>query len=205
VVVETDSDKIAGAVKEFVKSYNDVEKLIAELTKYDPNSKTAAVLNGESVMRQVQSQIRAVARGSMSVASGEFSRLSEVGITLSADGSLKLDETKLADLAAADPARLARLFTTTSDVESAQGFAVRLRARVKAIIEPAGTLESRQEGLRASIKTLDQQQERMQARLVLIEDRLRRQYSQLDALMTTSQSRSSALASALAGLPSTQA
>ena len=204
VIVGPDAEKITSAVQDFVKAYNDFDKLVAELTKYDPNTKTASILNGESVLRQVQSQIRGMARGVMTVAAGDFSRLSDVGISMQTDGTLKLDESKLGELAAADPAKLARLFTTGSNVEAEQGFAVGLRARVKAIIEPAGTLDSRQAGLRASIRTLDQQQERMQARLVVIEQRLRRQYSQLDALLTTSQSQSNALANALAGLPSTQ-
>lgn len=204
VVVEPDADKAKAALQDFVKAYNDLEKLITDLTKYDPNTKTAAILNGESVLRQIQGQIRSLARGTMTAAAGDYSRLNEIGIAFQTDGSLKLDETKLGELAAADPAKLSRLFATTSTTESEQGFAVRLRSTVKAIIEPAGTLESRQEGLRASIKTLDQQQERMEARLVLIEQRLRRQYSQLDALLTTSQSQSNALANALAGLPSLQ-
>jgi flagellar hook-associated protein 2 len=203
VVVATDGEKVAGAVKDFVKAYNDVEKLIAELTRYDPNTKTAAVLNGESVLRRIQGDLRGLVRGTMTAAVGEYRRLADIGIAFATDGTLKVDETKLGELAAADPAKLSRLFTTTSATEAEQGFAVRLGATVKAFIEPAGVLQSRQDGLRASIRVLDQQQERMEARLVVIEQRLRRQYSQLDALMTTRQSQSNALANALAGLPST--
>jgi len=202
VVVDADSEKIAAAIKDFVKAYNDVEKLIVDLTKYDPDTKTAAVLNGESVLRRVQSDLRSIARSAMTAAEGDFSRLGEIGITAAADGSLAIDEAKLVEIAAADPAKLARLFTTESTIETEQGFAVRLRAKVKLIIDPDGTLDARQDGLRASIKSLDQQQERMEARLEMIEQRLRRQYSQLDALLTTSQSQSNALANALAGLPS---
>lgn len=202
VIVATDADKIAAAVKDFVKAYNDVEKLIADLTKYDPNTKTAAILNGESTLRRIQADLRAVQRSAMSAADGELKRLSEAGITVSADGSLKLDEAKLADLANADPSRLARLFTTTSAIEGEQGFAVRLLAKVKTFVGPDSQIDARQEGLRASIKSLDQQQERLEARLTMIEQRLRRQYSQLDALLTTNQSQSNALANALSGLPS---
>lgn len=201
VVVAPDTDRIKSSVQDFVKAYNDLGKLIAELTKFDPTTRSAAILNGESVLRRIQGQISGLARGTMSAAAGDFSRLSDVGISLQADGTLKLDEAKLGELATADPSKLARLFTTSSTAEAGQGFAVRLRTAVKSIIEPAGTIESRQDGLRASIKVIDQQQERLEARLLLIEQRLRRQYSQLDALLSTQQSRSDALANALAGLP----
>jgi flagellar hook-associated protein 2 len=203
VAVATDSEAIAAAVRDFVKSYNDVEKLIGELTKFDPNTNTAAILNGESVLRRVQGDLRVLLRGQQSAAApGALTRLADVGITFQADGQLKLDEKKLSDLAAADPAKLSQLFAATATVEAEQGFAVRLRAKVKSFIEPSGALEARQSGLRASIRLLDQQQERMEARLALIQERLTRQYSRLDALMSTSQSQSNALANALAGLPS---
>jgi flagellar hook-associated protein 2 len=204
VLIGTDSEKIAAAVKDFVRAYNDAQKLIAELTRFDPNMKTAALLNGESVLRRIQGDLASGVRASMTAAAGEFSRLSEIGIAIQSDGALRLDEGRLAELAAADPGKLARLFSATSAIEYEQGIAQRLQATAKAITGPSGLLASRQEGLRASIRTLDQQQERMQARLVLIEQRLRRQYSQLDALMATSQSQSNALANALAGLPSLQ-
>jgi flagellar hook-associated protein 2 len=73
---------------------------------------------------------------------------------------------------------------------------------VRSLLNSNGVLDSRQQGLQASIRTLDQQQERMQARLDLIEARLKRQYSDLDALLTSRQGQSNALANALAGLPS---
>ena len=188
-------------MNDFVKAYNEVDKLIGELTKFDPNTKTAAVLNGESALRRIQGQLRAIVGGAMTAASGDFSRLSEVGIELQRDGALRLDETKFANAVTADAAKLARLFTPASAVEAEQGFAVRLRAQVKAIIDPQGTLDARQQGLRSSIRVLDQQQERLEARLTVIEARLRREYSKLDALVTSRQSQSNALSNALAGLP----
>ena len=201
IVVERDAEAAQAAVADFVKAYNDAKKLLDDLTKFDPVARTAAVLNGESVLRQVQSQLRAVLSGSRVVAGGEFTRLSEVGVEFQADGSLKLDENRFRSAASGGLGKVARLFTTTSALPEEQGFAVRLKATVKAFVDADGTLSSRQEGLRASIRSLDVQQERWQARLDLIEKRLREQYSRLDALVATNQSRSNALANALAALP----
>jgi flagellar capping protein FliD len=50
---------------------------------------------------------------------------------------------------------------------------------------------------------MDNQQVDMQAHLDLTEQRLRAQYAALDALVSTRQQQSAALANALAGLPST--
>ena len=200
IVVEPDAEAAQAAVADFVKAYNDAKKLLDELTKFDPVARTAAVLNGESVLRQVQSQLRAVLSGSRVAAGDEFTRLSQVGVEFQADGSLKLDESRFRAAAAGGLDKVARLFTTNSALPEEQGLAVRLKATVKAFVDADGTLSSRQEGLRASIRGLDVQQERWQARLDLIEKRLRAQYSRLDGLVATNQSRSNALANALSAL-----
>lgn len=200
VTVAQDADAVKKSVNDFVKAYNDVEKLIAELTKYDPNTKTAAVLNGESVLRQVQNSVRSIVRATMTAAPGDYTRLSEVGLEIQRDGTLKLNEVKFGEALAADTAKVTRLFAATSTVEAEQGFAVRLRARIDAIAGVDGSLAAREEGLRASIRALDEQQERLQARLAAIERRLIDQFSKLDALVASRQQQSAALANALAGL-----
>lgn len=204
VIVARDTERVTSAVKDFVKAYNDFEKLIAELTSYDPNTRTAAALNGESVLRNAQDAVRRIVRGVRTAAAGEYTRLSEVGLEIQRDGTLKLNEAKFGDALAADSARVSRLLAATSTVEAEQGFAVRLRARIDAIAGVDGSLNAREEGLRASIRSLDRQQERLEARLALIEKRLIAQYSRLDALLSARQQQSLALGNALAGLPSVQ-
>ncbi len=201
VTVSRDVDAVKKTVQDFVKAYNDAERLIAELTRYDPNTKTAAVLNGESVLRQAQAAVRAVIGATMSAAPGDYTRLTDVGLEIQRDGTLRLNETKFDERLAADSAKVARLFQTSSTVEAEQGFAVRLRARIDAIAGVDGTLAAREEGLRASIRTLDDQQARLEARLATIERRLIDQFSKLDALVASRQQQSAALANALAGLP----
>lgn len=201
ITVAQDVDAVRKSVEDFVKAYNEVEKLIAELTRYDPNTKTAAVLNGESLLRQVQNGVRSIVRATMTAAAGDYTRLSEVGLEIQRDGTLKLNEKRFGEALAADSAKVTRLFAATSTVEAEQGFAVRLRARIDAIAGVDGSLKAREDGLRASIRTLDQQQERLEARLATIEKRLITQYSKLDALVSSRQQQSLALGNALAGLP----
>jgi flagellar hook-associated protein 2 len=204
VAVDLDAETVRKGVEDFVKAFNDLEKVIAEVTKYDPNTKSAAVLNGESVLRRLRGQVRDVLVSSRTAAAGEYTRLSEVGIELQRDGTMKVNAARFDELLTADPDKVARLFTTNATAADEQGFAVRLRTQLQALLDPDGLLDARQQGLQASIRTLDQQQERMQARLVLIEARLRREYSKLDALVSSRQQQSAALGNALAGLMSSQ-
>jgi flagellar hook-associated protein 2 len=201
VIVEQDADSVKTAATDFVAAYNEFEKLVAELTSFDPSTKEAAVLNGESVLRRIQTSIRSLVRGTMTAPVGEHTRLSDVGFEFQSGGTLKLNETKFAAALASGSSKVARLFSATSSVPAEQGFAVRLREQIQTVIDPDGMLDARQDGLRSSIRSIDQQQERLEARMALIEARLRREYSKLDALLSARDSQSAALANALAGLP----
>jgi len=200
ITVDRDVDAVKTALDDFVKAYNDAEKLYDDLSKFDANTRTGAILNGDSALRRMHTQLKSMLTESRTAAAGEYTRLSQAGIELLADGSIKLNEDKFRAAATADMAKVARLFTTSSAIADEQGFGVRLHLAVNGFIDPEGALGARQEGLRASIRSLDQQQERWTARLILIERRLRDQYSRLDALVSGNESRSAALANALAGL-----
>jgi len=202
VVVDQDGAGVRAGVEAFVKAYNDVQKLIADLSKYDPATKTAAVLNSETLLRQLQSGLRGIVGSAMTPASGtDFKRLSEVGVEAQVDGSLSLNATKFDAALKADAGKVARLFTASTGTGTQLGFAQRLMAQVKLVSDPNSALDQRQSALRDAIKRLDSQQEQVEARLALTQARLTRQYSALDALVSTRQQQSAALANALAGLP----
>lgn len=201
ISVDLDTDTVRAGVQKFVSAYNALDSLIRQMTKYDPTTKTAAVLNGESIVRRLQDQVRSVVTGTKTGgATGDLTSLSEVGIAVQKDGSLSLSTSKFDAALAADSGKVAALFTTSATNDSEQGFAVRLSNRLTSILGPDGLLDARQQGLQASIKTLDQQQERMQARLTLVEARLRNEYSKLDVLVSGRQQQSAALGNALVGL-----
>jgi flagellar hook-associated protein 2 len=203
IAVDLDADTVRKGVEDFVKAYNSLDSLIRELTKYDPATKTAALLNGDSVLRQLQSRVRGLVTGTKTGgAAGEFTRLTDVGVELQRDGTLKVNTTKFNAAVTGDSAKVARLFTTDAALDADKGFALRLDAQLKSIVGTDGMLEARTQSLQASIRTLDQAQERLTARMALIEARLRTEYSKLDTLLSTRQQQSNALGNALAGLSS---
>jgi flagellar hook-associated protein 2 len=201
VSVERDPEGIRNRVADFVKAYNDVEKLVDDLTRYNTDTRTGAVLNGESTVRQIQQRLRSMVTESRTGASGELTRLSEVGITLDRDGTMKLDEARLTEAVTGGASAVAKLFTQSTGAADTQGFAVRLGELVSGMADADGLLASRQDGLRSSVRSLGQQKERIEARLAQTEQRLLREYAKLDALLSSRQNQSSGLASALAGVP----
>lgn len=95
VTIARDTAAVSTAVNDFVKAYNDIVKNFADATAYNASTKQAAILNGESTVRSMQSQVRAVMSSSIAGGASAFSRLSEIGVTIQKDGSLGVDSTKL--------------------------------------------------------------------------------------------------------------
>lgn len=95
LTVGQDSSSVTTAVNGFVKAYNDLNSTIAKLTAYDPETKSGAVLQGDSAVRSIQTQLRRVLGTSVEGLNSNMKTLSQVGIAFAQDGSLKVDSTKL--------------------------------------------------------------------------------------------------------------
>ncbi|HTT10240.1 MAG TPA: flagellar filament capping protein FliD [Burkholderiaceae bacterium] len=204
ISVDLDTNAVASNVQAFVTAYNSLETTIDNLTKYDPSSQTAAVLNGESTTRQLQGQVRSIVTGAMTnVAGNGYTYLSQIGISFQADGTLSLDSSKLSAALTSNPGQVTQLFTNVAASGARgtdNGFAVQLSQQLSAILAPDGLLDAREQGLQTSISQMNDQVTAMQSQLALTQQRLTAQYSALDALLSTRQQQMAQLTSALAGL-----
>lgn len=180
LTVSTDTASMRKALDDFVKAYNEVNKYVRDQTKYDDDTKKGAALQGDRSTLTVLSQLRQ-GIGMPGAASTRYARLSDVGVQLQRDGSLKIDESKFNT--AVSPANLvetARAISQDSDGTASDGFAVKLKALAGDLTGSAGVVSARTEGLRASIKRLQDQTAREEVRITQVEARLTRQYSSLD-------------------------
>ncbi len=201
VSVALDTSSLRKAVSDFAKAYSDMNAYIASQTKYDATTKKAATLQGDRSTLTLQSNLRNVFMGSSS-ASSTFSTLSDVGLELQPGGSLKVNDAKLT-AALANPIELAKLFSSTASADAAQqGFAVRVKAVAKQLIDSDGAISTRTQGLRDSIARNATQQQRLEDRVALTKARLLKQYSALDVQLSQMQGVGSSLTQALAGLTS---
>lgn len=199
VKVAQDNAAMTKAVADFAKAYSDINGYIATQTKYDAASKRGAALQGDRPTLTLQSNLRSVFLDSSS-ASAVFARLSDIGLQLQSDGSLKVNDSKLG-AALTNPAEMAKVFSSTASTDAGEhGFAVRVKSLANRMIASDGAITTRTKGLRDSVARNATQQQRLEARVAMTEQRLLKQYAALDTLMAQTSTSNGALSQSLAAL-----
>lgn len=113
--VGLDSGKVLDSVKSWIEAVNSSQDLLKKLSDYNSETKEAGVLNGESLIRNLQRNIRSAISNVVTGLPSGWNRLSEVGITTGAFGTadygkVVIDEAKFKEKLAEDPDAVARLF-----------------------------------------------------------------------------------------------
>lgn len=90
-----DTASIQSAISGFVKAFNDLNKSITDVSKYNAATKQASILTGDSTVRAIQMQIRKALADPLTTAGGGLTMLSQVGVSFQTDGTLKFDSSKL--------------------------------------------------------------------------------------------------------------
>lgn len=180
VRIERDDEGVRSAVRGFVEAYNALTRFLADQTKYDPTTKVGGAMQGDSALNGMQRQLRSLL-GAASGASTAFPRLSDLGITLQREGTLRLDEAKLGE-AMKNPAELRRALTFSDTAQPENGgFARRYARLAQQVLATEGSIETRTAGLRTRITRIDDDKEKLNARVDAFQARLVQQYTVMDA------------------------
>ena len=119
VTVARDASATVASVQKFVSAYNDAAKTLKDLTAYDTSGKANGALQGEYAATGALSQLRSLLAGSVSALAGTYGSLSSIGVTFQRDGTLSLDQAKLATALSASDSGVSRVFTATGKSDSA--------------------------------------------------------------------------------------
>ena len=93
-----DTANTQSAVTSFVKAFNELNKTIVDLSKYDATTKQASILTGDSTVRSIQTSLRNEMLNPLTTAGGGLELLTEIGVSFQSDGTLKLDQEKLSKI-----------------------------------------------------------------------------------------------------------
>lgn len=175
--VSNDTAAMKKNVEAFVAAYNQLNTLLTNATRYDPATKVAGSLQGDSTAIGLQSALRGMMRSV--TASSPFSRLVDVGIEAKQGGNLEIKADKL-DAALNDLDGLKALFTTTGDAGS-QGFGLKIKAFADGLLSTDGLMSTKTESLQNAVKRNTKEQDKVNDRAARAEVRLLAQYNAMDA------------------------
>jgi flagellar hook-associated protein 2 len=166
-----DTDKIKESAQAFVDAYNAVQGTLNKLRE--------GKLEGDSTLRNIQSQLRTVINTPPSGLTGSYSAIFEVGITTDAKtGELNFDSADFEAALDTDFSSVAELFAHDD-----QGVAFRFAAVADSLLDTDGVIDVREDGLNDRISDLQDDQRDMEYQLELKEKALRAQYTALDSLI----------------------
>ncbi|HEY5804895.1 MAG TPA: flagellar filament capping protein FliD [Lysobacter sp.] len=183
--VASDPAALRNAAKGFVTAYNASLGAITTTSKYDPATKIAAAFNGDAMVRGTGQDLR-------NQISGSVTDLKALGITIAADGTLKMDDAAFDAAIAKDPAPASRLFAADNSLASG------LQKSLSGLLEKDGLLDSRSSNLAGRTSSIEDQRTALDRRMSQVEARYRAQFVALDGLMSKMQSTSSFLSQQLA-------
>lgn len=184
VQVTLDSKSVTDKLKSIVSAYNAVNSALHVQLDYTGTRKGTNTLFGDSTLRQLQGALGTV----MSSAYGDTT-LGAVGLVRAKDGSLTLDETRLASALAANPNAVGDLFVTG-------GFATTMSTLTDSYSRGGdGILALKSKALTDRSAVLQTQADRINARADKLKTQLEAQFTALETAMTKLKGQSSFLSS----------
>ena len=190
VTVSADKKAVRDKVEAFQQAYNKINALLADLTRYDPGTKKAQPLQGDSTATGLQNALRGLL-GRPNAAGTYFTNM---GLELQRDGSLGINTTKL-DAALNDLPKLEQTLTASTGNPATDGLVTRIRDFAFGANGVEGNITGRSKALEAAKKRNESDQEAMSLRLEQRQKNLLKQYQALDGKLGSMSSLSSFMTS----------
>jgi flagellar hook-associated protein 2 len=87
ITITRNTDAIVESMKEFSDQFNEAVSEIQDLIKFDTDTNEAAILQGNSAVRQIERDLFAMITKTLDDVSAPYNRFSSVGLTINSDGS----------------------------------------------------------------------------------------------------------------------
>ncbi|MEQ1635802.1 MAG: flagellar filament capping protein FliD [Methylococcales bacterium] len=175
VNIALDTKSITEVTTGFVDAYNKLQTVMKDLGKYDPATKAAGALVGDSTLRNVQAQIRQATGSPVTSATSTTNTLSMIGINIDRTGVMSLDSTKFEKIMNTNLSALNEIFTSTD------GVAIRLNNTLTQSLQSGGTLDGQTTALNSRMKSITDGRDRVQRRLDNLEKTLLKQFTSMDS------------------------
>jgi flagellar hook-associated protein 2 len=195
LVISQDDAAVKDNIKGFVDSYNSLLTSIAKLSSYDAKTKVSGALQGDSMVRSLESQLRKLVSERVTVDGGDIA-LYEIGLKTDRDGKLSIDSTKLDSSIKANMNGIQSLFSTKDT-----GLANRFADLANTYVKTGGAIDSGSKSYAASQTRLATDREAFSLKMSQLQARLSKQFNAMDLIVGSLNQQSAGLVDRLKSLP----
>ncbi|NOZ26193.1 MAG: flagellar filament capping protein FliD [Nitrospirae bacterium] len=178
--VTNDISTISQNIQSFVDAYNDIVSYVSTNSAYDATTRTGEPLFGESTARNILNRLSNIIVSRVAGLPEDLRALSQIGVSTNRDGTLSLDTSTLSSKLSTSLGDVENLFT-----DSAAGIAVQIYDYIDNATDSIdGTITIRINGLETLVDDIADDVTELEAKLSRAEERLRRQFAALEALLS---------------------
>jgi flagellar hook-associated protein 2 len=183
VNTERNTDSLRTSLDSFVAKYNSLSDTMSNLSQNQ--------LQGDSLTRGIESRMRDIFFNSIELENGDSSTALELGFTFDRYGKLSIDSSKYNAALEQGVDRYVNMFNSTDGLSS------QFSTLIDEYTQAGGIIDTREDGVGTRQSSIDTQIDRLEYRLDKTSERLRRQFTAMDLVVTNLQSTSSFLTSRL--------
>lgn len=185
LVIARDTSAVSTAVSGMVEAYNALASQLKSRSAYAVGTAAAPALSGDGTVRLMQDQLRDIFNTAATPGTGgTLTFLSQIGITTQADGTLKLDSSKLSTAMTTNFSDVTNLFS------SATGFSTRLITWSTSVTTAGGLISSRTDTLNTAITGYNEQISKLELRMKALRKQYTTTYSNLNVMLSNMNSTS---------------
>lgn len=218
LTISRDTDATVTAINDFVKAFNTLSAKVKDLTSYDADSQKRGTLLGDSTTLALRDELFNVLQSTPLGVGGQYQRLAQVGLKVTRDGSISIDEDKVRTALQNDPQSVKDLFSafeqdaipTNVEIPGVTGVTVVNTATVgkytrlgvlekianlatKYVDSSSGVLTSKGKSLDAEIKLNNDRITDFDERLASKRSRLEAQFATLESTLAKLQGQQSSI------------
>ena len=116
ISLSTDTEAITTKVSDFVDEFNEISLFLAEQLALDSETEETGVLFGNFAVQNLQQILRSSISSKVTGISGDYTYLSQIGITTQSDGTIILDTDDFSDALVGDIENVSQLFSSNGSV-----------------------------------------------------------------------------------------
>ena len=198
LTVSRNTATVVSKISAFVSAYNSAYDFFKTNQGYDAETKVVGLLQGDATTNQIRNRLSRLNSQKVPGVT-TFSRLSDLGVRLNAEGHLEVNSTTLNSALSDHSDDVLQFFTQTT--AGSEGFGVRMVDALEGFLDSYdGTLTSRTTGIRDSIDKLEDKAEQLTTRIQASEIRLKARFDALEVLLGQFQTTSGVVTQQVASL-----